>query len=258
MRNKILYNKEQLSPSEEHLLWTQFWDAGAVDNGTRLKIVELYLPLVASVANKLSSNIHENIEMEELLSMGVVGLHKAISSYDKYRETNFRCFAFKRIQGSILDALRRRDYLTRTQRRHYKKLSQVADHLKHKFNCTPSYLDIAKEVKMDESEVRSYLNMGKEHINLDEQFKKGLSYYEALPDYNAVLPSETTNSNLLIEELRKSFRKLKEREQKILFLRHYQDLSVKEIAVVMKISEGRISQIYKEIVLKLREQLIDK
>ncbi len=248
----------QFSSSEETGLWKRYWDNDKANVVNQSKLVEIYLPLVANVAKRMSTRIRQYMETEELLSMGVVGLHKAIAGYKYGGAASFKTFAYKKIQGAILDDLRSQDYLTRTQRNYYKKLTKVEGDLREKLNRKPSNSEIADVAEMSEENVNRYLNIGKRHVNLDAETSENISYHDVLYDYNTQSPRETVDRLLVTEELRKVFKTLPERKQKILFLKHYQGLTLRDIADIMKISQGRVSQIYRETVLMLREQLLDQ
>ncbi len=246
------------SSNEEVGLWENYYSNDKENLEDQKKLVELYLPLVANVAKRMSVRIRQYTETEELLSMGVVGLHKAVAGYNHESKASFKTFASKKIKGAILDDLRGQDHLTRTQRRHYKNLSKIEMELKNKLNRDPSITEIAKSANMKNKDVYRYLNIGKGHVNLETEISENKSFHDVIYDHNTLTPSETVNNILVTEELRKIFKTLPDRDQKILFLRHYQGLKLKDIADVMKLSQSRISQIYQETVVLLREKLLDE
>lgn len=244
------FNKE-ITPEEEKSLWDSYLKAPD-DADIHIRLVELYLPIVAKVANKVSYNIQQKIPLEELLSAGVVGLHNAISNFSPGKKILFTTYAYKRIHGAILDELRSQDPLTRTQRNYYREICEAINLLTAELGRPPGDDEIAKHVGLSASEVDKYIGMGSNTINLDEEFHSGLKYMDVLADESTMSPRESVHRKLAMENIREHFRALDEREQKLLFLRHYEEMSVKEIAKVMEISEGRISQIYSKIILKLR------
>ena len=236
---------------DENLLWREFWDSPK-DSDARLRLVELYLPLVAKVASKMPFQVRQRVSLEELLSSGVVGLHDAISSFVPGKSAQFSTFAYKRIRGAMLDELRSQDPLTRTQRSYYREICAAINRLTTELARPPSDEELARATNLSISEVSRYIGMGSETVNLQDEFEDGLSYMDVLTDNDSQSPLELAHQSLALDRLREHFRTLDDREQKILFLRHYEDMSVKEIAKVLEISEGRISQIYQKIVIKLR------
>ncbi len=252
--DKIIEESVQVSSEEVNILWDEYFKNKDADIKTQL--VEQYLPLVAIVAKKTSISIKKNVTVEELLSIGVIGLHSAIKSYNREKNSSFEGYAYKRIQGSILDEMRVRDHLTRTQRTNYKRVCEVIKTYSAKHNENPSPEKIAELADLKANEVQLYLGVIQGNVNLDDSNRDGTKYSELVADTNSTSPSVETDKNIALEDLRKHFRKLDEREQKILFLRHHEDLPVKEIALVLEISEGRISQIYKIIIEKLRKMML--
>lgn len=248
---------EQTAPSskassaEEAALWAEFW-ADPDKDGLRVRLVELYLPLVAKVSSMMPHSVRQHMSVEELMSAGVLGLHSAISSYSGDRNASFSTFAYKRIKGAMLDELRRQDRLTRTQRDSYKVVCSAINDLTRRLSRPPTDAEIAQETHLSVSEVDRVVGMGSEMVKLYDEFGDGLRYVDVLADTSSPSPEERAHTALAIDRLREHFRDLDEREQKILFLRHFEDLSVKEIATAMELSEGRISQIYYKTVLKLR------
>ncbi len=252
--DKIIEQSMQVSSEEVNLLWDSYFETK--DNEVKIQLVEQYLPLVAIIAKKTSFSIKKNVAVEELLSIGVVGLHSAIASYDKSKNSSFEGYAYRRIQGSILDEMRVRDHLTRTQRNNYKKVCEVIKDYSAKYNESPTEEKIAELADLKMTDVQLYLGIIQGNVNLDDANKDGNRYSDMIADKNAPSPIVEADKKIALEDLRKHFRKLNEREQKILFLRHHEDLPVKEIAVVLDISEGRISQIYKVIIEKLRKMML--
>lgn len=236
----------------EESLWWEFW-RHPDDGELRLKLVETYLPIVISIVNKLAIRIQHKIEEEDLLGSGVLGLHDAISNFSRHKKTPFTAFAHKRIKGAILDQLRKQDHLTRTQRQHYRDICAAIGRLTEKLARPPTEQEIADETNITCDDVSMYIGMGSNAVSLnDEKGNTGVAYLDFLSDNNSVSPFNAADIAISLEGLREAYRKLDERDQQLLYLRHFEELSVKEIARVFEISEGRVSQIYKQIILKLR------
>lgn len=235
----------------ESQLWQDF-----ILNGNcepyRIRLVEYYLPLVVKAAKSMSESIRSRVSIDELVGIGVVGLHNAIDSFSVDRNILFSTFAFKRIRGAILDELRRLDVLTRTQRSCYRDICETIARLTQQNSRPPTDEELSAETGLSQSEIERYIGMGTESINLDEEFHEGLNYLDVIPDDNSHSPDELTHQLMAVEKLHEHFHELSDREQKILYLRFFEEMSVKEVAQVMEISEGRISQIFQKILLKLR------
>jgi len=248
-------DKEQVrGPEEEAALWQKFSSSGNND-AYREALVEYYLPLVFKIARSMSDAVRSRVSIDELVSIGVLGLNNAIDAFSADRNIQFSTFAFKRIRGSIFDELRRLDVLTRTQRNSYRELCEAIATLTQKLSRPPTDEELAEETGYTLREIERYLGMGSDAVNLDEEFQDGINFIEVIPDDNTSSPLELTHQLLAIEKLRGHFHELTEREQKILYLRFFEEMSVKEVAQVMEISEGRISQIFQKILLKLRTMM---
>ncbi|OGV35347.1 MAG: hypothetical protein A2020_06400 [Lentisphaerae bacterium GWF2_45_14] len=252
--NDLIFGNTEFSKECEDNLWDEFRKMPE-DSDTLKRLVEYYLPLVVKVANKLPNNIREKVSVRELIGAGVIGLHDAIGGFACDKNVQFSTFAYKRIKGAILDDLRSQDPLTRTQRTCYKDICAAINKLTSEFARPPTDEEIAKETGMTLADVDKYIGMGSQIINLEDEFEDGLSYMDVLADNETPSPFDSAHSSLALLRLREHFRELDVREQKVLFLRHYEDMSVKEIAKVLEISEGRISQIYQKVVLKLRAMM---
>ena len=252
--NDLIFGHVEFSKEAEDSLWEEFRKTPEESDALR-KLVEYYLPLVVRVANKLPNNIKEKISVRELIGAGVIGLHDAIAGFSSDKNVQFSTFAYKRIKGAILDDLRSQDPLTRTQRSCYKDICAAINRLTGELARPPTDEEIAKETNMSIADVDKYIGMGSERINLEDEFEDGLSYMDVLADNKTPSPFDLAHNSLALLKLREHFRELDVREQKVLYLRHYEDMSVKEIAIVLEISEGRISQIYQKVVLKLRAMM---
>ncbi len=237
---------------DELLLWNEYLDCNKENEEVHLKLVEYYLPFVIRIARNINIQDSTTFEFEDLVNTGVIGLHNAIKNFTPQDNTAFSTFAYKRVRGAILDELRKLDKLTRTQRKNYRQICAAISDIAAEKRRPPEDVEIAEKTGFTVAEIDYYIELNSKQVQLDEEFADGLSYSETLADSNALSPELTTHNLLAIEELRTHFYTLSEREQKILYLRHFEELSVKEVAQVLEVSEGRISQIYKKILLKLR------
>jgi len=238
-------------PGDESELWEEY-RCSLCSETVRTRLVEYYLPLVIRIARKMPESVRRRVSVDELVSIGVLGLYKAIDGFSADRSNTFSTYAYLRIRGAILDELRRLDSLTRTQRNYYRDICEAIGRLTNILQRPPTDEELSEDTGLSPSEIERYIGMGTEAVNLDEEFQEGLNYLDVIPDDSAPTPEDVTHNLLALEKLRLHFHDLTEREQKILFLRHFEEMSVKEVAAVMEISEGRISQIYQKILLKLR------
>ncbi|MCM8529020.1 MAG: FliA/WhiG family RNA polymerase sigma factor [Lentisphaeraceae bacterium] len=244
------YKKVDVSKDSETTIWNAYITSR--DRDLHEKLVEMYLPLVVNQASRMSIRVRQHVEKEELIGAGVMGLHNAISSFKPGEGVQFSTFANLRIKGSIIDELRKQDHLTRNQRKKYKDICQTISELTNELGRCPTLVEVGAKVDLSESEVQNCIGMASNALSIDSKNSQGVSYYEVIEDEMSDSPWETADNKMNLELMRDAFKLLPERDQQLLYLRHYKDLRTKEIAEVMNISEGRVSQIYKEIIVKLR------
>ena len=242
--------KQTLLPKEELKLWKRYKAQSTRE--LHEYIVEYYLPLVSREVSKLSIRVRDNCEKEDLLGTGVIGLQKAIALYEPEQNNSFSTFASHKIRGSILDQLRKQDHLTRSQRKYYHQICASINTLSTKLGRCPNYGEISQDIGMDEHQVIQYIGMASNSLSLDNENEDGLKYKDLIEDRSTARPDDIMDETMSKEQMQAAFRMLPERDQQILYLKHYENFKAKEIAAALGISEGRISQIYKEIIVKLR------
>ncbi len=247
----IANSMQDVDPQVENRLWDAYRRGPDKDEAYR-QLVEFYLPLVVHTVERLSIRVRQQIEKEELLSVGVVGLHHAIRGYSKDRGVSFANYARKRIKGSVLDELRRQDHLSRSQRKEYRELCAKIRIYTEEHGRPPGDDELSELVGMGIEQIRYLIEMAGTAVSLSETSTHGTPYIDIIADNRSESPSQAADRKFSREALRAAFRKLDERDQQLMYLRHHEGMRVKEIAEIMGVTEGRISQIYKEILLKLR------
>jgi len=224
-------------------------------------IVKEYLPLVTRLARDLKVNLPHNVEIDDLIQEGVVALLQAVDKYDPRHGATFKTYVYTRIKGAMIDYLRKLDYLPKNVRQDIKKLDNEIAEFYAKHQRLPTYEELAEILGMSVQEVEQTYNelLLKQYVNLDEYLfgvddeSSGLSNYYEVPSSEDV--KEKAWKSILYEQLVESINKLDEKEKLILSLRFEHDLSLKEIAAVLGVTESRVSQIIGAILSKLRKML---
>lgn len=209
-----------------------------------------YLPLVKYIVSRFYIKETSIITKEDLFHWGIIGLMEAIDRFDENKGVKFETYAIKRIEGAIKDALRREDILTRGQREKYKRLISVIDTL--------------EEEELDERTIASKLGMDLDSYQelLEEINPIVISSIEELlesrriefSDESEAIEDRIINEELL-ESLRKAIARLNNREKQILSLYYYEGLTLKQIGLVLGITESRVSQLHTQIILKLKRMI---
>lgn len=237
------------NPELERQLWTAL-QAG--DESAETQLVEYHLALVVKVIRRLDIQVHNHVDPRELLGVGVLGLHQAVRRYDPKSGVAFSFFAEIRIRGALIDELRQRDPLTRPQRQTIRRVQQMAAELTLQHGRFPTEAELASATELTQAQVTQHLGMAADPVNLEEEFEDGLRYMDVIPDHQGVDPSAKADITFGLEAMKAAIPKLSTREQQLLYLRHHEELGVKEIAEVLSVSVGRVSQMYNEILAKLR------
>lgn len=235
--------------------------AKRVDRRTKEKLILEYAPLIKFIAQKIAVRLPSNIEFDDLVSSGVIGLMDAIDKYDPSRDNKFKTYAEFRIRGAILDELRAQDWVPRSIREKAKQLERVHLRLEQKLGRIPSEDEITSELKISKEEYFDLLNQVKSVsiLSLDEAGSFNSSDRKSLLSLleSCKLPSPITSLNLkgVREVVTRAIEALPEKQRVVLSLYYYEDLNLKEIGDVLEVTESRVSQLHTQAVLCLRRKL---
>jgi RNA polymerase sigma factor for flagellar operon FliA len=227
------------------------------DNKLKEELVLKYAPLVKNIAERMAIRLPPNISKEELIGPGVLGLFDAIDKFDSTRNIKFRTYANLRIKGAILDELRKMDWISRSIRRNIHRIEDAIRSLELKLGREPDDIEIAEEMGID---IETYHRMtmkaqGAGLLSFDETMSDGKA-----PKLSGQVSDELSPfDKLKIKEskkvISKALSKLSKKEQLVMSLYYYDELTLKEIAKVLNLTESRISQIHSKAIIKLRVKL---
>lgn len=227
-------------------------------NGLRNSIISKSMPLIRSIIGKINHPDQPLTQREDLESAGISGLIQAMDSYDCDKNIQFNTFAYYRIRGSIIDYLRKIDQLPRKQRKSYGQVQEVIDRKSQELGREPNDVEIADELDMTLQDFYQLLSNVQQRnaLSLDSKFDENSgSFY----DIHADPETETPDGNLELKEvaegLQKKIGELSERNRLILTLYYYEDMTMSEIALLLELSEARISQIVGKLLLQLKYEL---
>lgn len=227
---------------------------------TREKIILEYAPLVKVVAGRLSMYLGYNVEYEDLVSYGIFGLIDAIDKFDCMKEVKFETYASLRIRGAILDQIRKMDWIPRTIRQKQKKIESVIKEIEQTTGKSATEEEIAKALGISDEEYLEWQSQMKITglVSLNEYMEQGS---EVPQDYNRHTTSrfESPEERIEKEELSKvlgeALQLLTEKEQKVITLYYYEELTLKEISNILEVSESRISQLHTRALQKMRGKM---
>ena len=239
-------------------LWEEY-EAGKSPE-IREKIILEYAPLVKTVAGRLSMYLGYNVEYEDLCSYGIFGLIDAIDKFDTMKEVKFETYASLRIRGSILDQIRKMDWIPRTIRQRQKQIEQVIREIEVTTGKNATDEDIAKGLGISDEEYLEWQSQMKITglVSLNEYMEAGS---DVSHDYSMRASNrfETPEENIEKEELSKvlgeALQLLTDKECKVIQFYYYEELTLKEIANILEVSESRISQLHTRALQKMRTKM---
>ena len=227
----------------------------------REKIILNYLPLVHFVLGRLGMSQSMGEDYEDAASQGLIGLIEAVDRYDLSYGTQFSTYATLRIRGKVLDHLRALDWLSRTARKRARAVQQATTHLWGELHRSPTDDELASYLRMDHGSLRKAL-IDANHVmismdsNLSNDGDRETSLHDVLPDDDKHNPSEIFEEQELKDHLIKAVKDLSERQQVLLSLYYYEEMTLKEIGAVLGVSESRVCQLHARAVMDLKSLLI--
>jgi RNA polymerase sigma factor FliA len=242
-------------------LWRRYKDQG--DNTARERLVVAYSPMVKFVAGRLGAGLPSHVEDADLISYGLVGLIGAIERFEPERGIKFETFAMTRIRGAIIDELRSLDWVPRSVRSRAREIEQAQAKLEHELQRAPSEAELAAKLNMTEEELQSaLLEIANSSVYaLDELWTVSdssgdqVSLLDTIADDGAADPQEALATTEVKDRLTEAIGGLPEREQLVVALYYYENLTLREIGEVLGVTESRVSQLHTKAVMRLKSHL---
>ena len=230
-------------------LWHQYKESKSVE--VRNLLAEHYLPLVRIVGGRLAVSLPPHLDKDDLLSSGFFGLLDAIDRFDISRNIKFETYAGVRIRGAMIDYLRAKDWIPVTMRQKIRKYEQAVYKLETELGRSATDAEIAEELGISLSELQTLVGQcnAATVIPLEEYLKTDNA--EAV-DANPVDAMEFLE---LKDMLSRAIDRLPEKERTVVSLYYYEELTLKEISIIMHLSEARISQLHTKAIIKMRSFL---
>lgn len=226
----------------------------------REKIILEFAPLVKLVAGRLSMYLGYNVEYEDLVSYGIFGLIDAIDKFDCMKEVKFETYASLRIRGAILDQIRKMDWIPRTIRQKQKKIEAVIKEIEQTTGHGASDEEIARGLGISDEEYLDWQSQMKITgvVSLNEYMEQGSDIsqdYSRHTTSHFESPEERIEKEELSRVLGEALELLTEKEQKVITLYYYEELTLKEISNVLEVSESRISQLHTRALQKMKAKM---
>ncbi|MCM1121456.1 MAG: FliA/WhiG family RNA polymerase sigma factor [Eubacterium sp.] len=239
-------------------LWEEYSKTKAPE--IREKIILEYAPLVKVVAGRLSMYLGYNVEYEDLVSYGIFGLIDAIDKFDFLKDVKFETYASLRIRGSILDQIRKMDWIPRTIRQKQKKIDAVIKEMEVRYGRSATDEEIAEGLGITEDEYLDWQSQMKitNVVSLNEFLEQGSEVSNEASHTRSTQfdsPEEVLERDELKKMLAEALELLTEKERKVIVLYYYEELTLKEISSILEVSESRISQLHTRALQKMRVKL---
>lgn len=227
------------------------------------KLLIKYLPMVKYVVGRMMLTLPNSVSYDDMVSAGTMGLLAAIDRFDVNMGVKFETYVVPRIRGAILDELRSLDWVPRSVRSKAKKLEKAIIEIEAELGRMATSEEIAEKLEMDLEEYNEMLAKigGHTLTSLDREIyetdESNGNLYDLVRNAKADDPSLKIEKEELQRNLIEFLNSLPENERLVLALYYYEDLTLKEIGVVMNVSESRISQIHTKAINRLRSKLKD-
>jgi len=244
-------------PQRQQELWRKYKETR--DPAIKEQLIMEYADLIKYVAGRLSIYFGSNVEYDDLVGYGVFGLIDAIEKFDVDKKVKFETYASLRIRGAIIDSIRDLDWAPRSLRKKGKELERAYFEVENRLGHSASDQEIADNLGITIDELNKLLqevNMSQMislEDYLDQNHEIGLDGLTM--DRDAMRPEQRMEVIELRETLAEAIEKLPEKERMVVTLYYFEELTLKEISHIMKVSESRISQLHTKAIIRMRSRL---
>lgn len=232
------------------------------DRNNREQIIKDYVPLVKFVAHRIASRLPSHVELDDLINSGILGLMDAIEKFEPTRNIKFKTYAELRIKGAILDGLRDLDWVPRSLRRKKKDIETAYRLIEQQKGRAATDEEVARHLGIPLDEL---------HKNLDElkgvtlgtfveagEDGEGESLISFVPDPDAEDPHQVFQTAEIKDILQSAIEGRPKKEKFVVQLYYFDELTMKEIGILLNITESRVSQLHTKAMLQLRSKLLEK
>ena len=226
----------------------------------RNALIRQYQPLVRKLAHHMMARLPANVQVDDLIQVGLIGLSEALSRFEATQGVQFETFATQRIRGAMLDELRENDWVSRSTRKSQKEIEESLRRLEHRLGRSPLESEIAADLGISLSDYQSLLTKvrGTQLVYL-EDLNHGSEDEDSFLDRHMGDPDADPITVLRDQRLRTALvaaiKNLPEREQFIMSMYYEQDMNLKEIAAVLDVTESRVCQLHSQSIARLRAKM---
>jgi len=226
----------------------------------RNALIRQYQPLVHRLAHHMMVKLPANVELDDLIQVGMIGLSEALSRYEAAQGVQFETFATQRIRGAMIDELRDNDWASRSTRKSQKEIEESIRRLEHRLGRPPLESEIASDLGVTLGEYQTLLGKvrGTQLVYLEDmghgQDEEDGFLDRHMGDADAD-PLNLLRNDRLRRALVQAIKSLPEREQYVMSMYYEQDMNLKEIAAVLDVTESRVCQLHSQSIARLRAKM---
>ncbi len=243
---------------ENKKLWDQWLTTRNPDAYDGL--VRLYMPLVHYHVQRVAVGLPRSVRKDDLISHGLFGLFDAFEKFNPERDLKFDTYASFRVRGAIIDGLRKDDWLPRSMREKIKRVEATMERLEQMTGRYVTSEEVAEELGMSSDEVAQVMaeHFVSNMLSIDEQTQdseRNETFAATIEDKRTLTPEQQLIEEATKEELAEVIGQLTEKEQLVISLFYFEELTLTEIGAVMDLSTSRISQIHSKALFRLQQVL---
>jgi RNA polymerase sigma factor for flagellar operon FliA len=226
----------------------------------RERLIREFAPVIKAMAHRLAFRLPAHLDADDLVSAGVIGLMDAMQKYDPSREAKFKTYAEFRIRGAMLDEIRAMDWIPRSVHERIGLLQKTHAELLRAYGRPPTDEEMATALNMSRDELDDFLSRsrGAVVLSIDDLGDQDVDHREVmrmLVDSQHPDPLATVVSENVRELVGQAIERLPEKERLVVTLYYYEELTMKEIGLLLNVTESRVCQIHAKAVVRLKSML---
>ena len=222
----------------------------------REELILQHYPMVRRVAYRMVSRYPSCIEADDLVTIGTLGLIDAVDKFEESRSVSFSAYARIRVQGAILDELRKTDWVPRSVRNRFSRIQETKQGLREKLGRDPKEEEVAEALSVEVERLREMIQGAtvRTLVSMEEGSEDEESVGSTLPSAEPT-PLEAATKEHLREMVRARVTDLPERERQIVDMYYFQELTFREIGQILGITESRVSQLHSRMKARMSSEL---